>query len=869
MPADFVPLINFYQGNDSHAEYGNLSNYDKTVACNCTNDTVTIDYGCTNQYVSVLQLYNYTDAHVSVDDYYNRSVCFNTSTAGWGWHLQLSAVGAPIPADHECLFAIANRSNAHVYDCDNTNATLNVNLRILSGDLNPPTGSIMIWGPNGTILTGTRNVFLNLTFEDDTAVAECRWANDNITNLTEQPWENCTTTKAWILSETQGNKTVFYEIKDTAGNTAIFNDSILYYYTQDYTPPTPPFVYDGEEDDFDWWNRNDTLHANWFNSTDDISDTIYYRYRVMENGSCYNNDCNFTDTGTNTSVTVTGLTLYENWVYSFDVVAYVFNLSSSIASSNGTRIDLTPPARPMINSSTHPVEGISYPSSTVELNWSAEDVLSNGNMSGIEGYSYVLDRQPGSAPDNILDDRYWELLSPMKNDGYGQVLKINSTGTAYAVLQQIRSNVTENDSIRVKVALAEILSDYDDLMGVKVYLAKKGEGASISGFGHESDAVSNIENVSWDVEYSDGLEGAEAYLFDLTVNETVDDGLDDIYVVVSGLATDDDNRNNLSIAGSTAAGTGSWTWLCNETGGNCINTTETVDYAIEVRRADSGDEWYTRYSGLADGVYYFHAKAMDRAGNWGDTEHFQLNVAAGGVSVAIASPDDGQVFTTDNDRMNVSVRVMVSGNASVRVIALHPDGSNFTSAGQVFSTTDIFSNIELEKGTNEIYAVANTTAGAVTISSSVIVIVASDLVPVTDKTLRVDYAGCGVSAQPYICSSLEGSSRVGVANEDPQEIVPGVIQADTGVNTIKIFMSRDFSPDKIDDRFDDDDFLDFKSPSFGFSRDLDSYIIQNEIRHDDIFLSGLERLEPGKYKLYINHHGVTPDGKVNLSIEVR
>ncbi|MBU2561795.1 MAG: hypothetical protein KKD17_05855 [Nanoarchaeota archaeon] len=870
VPGDMVRLINLYQGNNSHAEYGNESNYNWSVACK--SNITTIDYGCSNNFLNVVQLFNYTNSHVSVDNVYSGQVCFNTSDGSLVWSLQLSD-RSTVPADYECAFAIYNYSNSHVYECGHVNASYNVNIRLATTDVIPPTGSIVIYGPNGTEYTGTDNVFLNLTYDDNIGVRSCRWANDNESNLTYAPWENCTTVKAWLLSPGYGNKTVYYEINDTAGNTAIFNDSILYYYTQDYTPPTMPTVYDGPDCvDIDWWNSNDTLHACWFNATDDISDTIYYKYRIMENGSCYGNDCNFTDAGTDLSVTVGGLTLYENWVYSFDVIAYVFNLSSGIASSNSTRIDLTLPDAPSVNSSTHPDQNRAYAEPTARLNWSAEDILGSGNRSGIEGYSYLLDRHPGTAPDNIMEDRYWQTLTTLNNNGYGQLLSANSSfgpPNTYAVFRQLHANFTENESVRVRVALAEIVSDYDDLMGVEVFLIKHANGAGFSAFDQHGYAISSIANVSQDIAYADTMDLAQVYRFSLTVNETVTDDTSDIYIVVAGLTSDNDNRNNLSIAGSTGnVDLSGWDYVCDDAD-VCTNMTASVDYAIEVKKADSGDEWFTEYPGLADGTYYFHVKAKDNAGNWGNTTHFRINVAAGGVSVGIVSPEDGQIFTTDSTEANISVKVMVSGNASVHVVALHPDGSNYTSPEAVFSTVSIFKNVTLELGQNELYAVANTSAGAITVSSSVYVIVSKEVIPMTNKTLIVKYSGCAVSPLPYICSATTGSSRVGMANEYPQGIGPGYIQADTSTNTIKIFMSRDFDVTGADDYFYEDEFLDLTIPSFGYIKEDKPYVVQNELRYGDVYVGGDLKLQPGKYNLYITHHGVTPDGRVNLSVEVR
>jgi hypothetical protein len=866
-----LPLINLYQGNDSHVEYGNESNYNWTVACK--SNITTIGNNCSGNYVNVAQLYNYTDSHISTNNYYSRAVCFNASgSLGLSWSVQTSAIGAT-PSNYECMFAIYNYSDAHVYDCNNTNASYNVNIRLAQGDLIPPTGSIVIYGPNGTEVTGTRNVFLNLTFNDSSGIGMCRWANDAESNLASQPWENCTTVKAWILSETSGNKTVYYQVNDTAGNTLILNDSIMYNYAQDYTPPTAPTVYDGYSgDDIDWWNSNDTLHAHWFNSSDDISNTVYYRYRILENSSCYNNDCNFTDVGEATSATATNLILKENWVYAFEVEAYnPFNISSR-ASSNGTRIDLTDPAAPIINSSTHPDQNLEYALSAAEFNWTAYDIVSSSNSSGIAGYSYLLDTSPGTAPDDVMEERYWQLLNPMRNDGFAQLLRGNASVVSpntYAVFSQLHTNLTDGDLVKVRIALAERVSDYDDMMGVKVYLIRHANGVPVSLFDQESIAISNIENISMDIRYAADMTLSEIYTFNLAVNDTAADDTSDIYVVVSGLTSDSDNRNNLSIAGSTSSiDLLTWSFLCNNSN-SCADTTSSVEYAVEVSKADPA-RWMMMYPGLADGTYYFHVKAKDVAGNWGDTSHYKITVAAGGVSVAIVSPSDGQIFTSDAASTNISVRVAVTGNASVRIVAKHPDGSTYTSQYEVFSTVRVFQNITLEQGTNEIYAVANTTAGAVTQSSSVYVIVARGEVPLTNKTLRIVYTGGGsVSGNPFISYQAQGANYVGIANEKPLSIAGGQIAAETYPNSIKIFMSKQFDANSVDDYFDDNNFLDQINPSFSYAGELKTFIVQNELRYDDVYISGDNNLQPGKYSLYITHNGVTPDGRVNLSIEVK
>ena len=557
----------------------------------------------------------------------------------------------------------------------------------------------------------------------------------------------------------------------------------------------------------------------------------------------------------------------EDWFYQFEVQAYnPFNLSSS-AVSNGTRIDITAPNVPIVNSSTHPDQNRSYAITTAIFNWTASDILSNNNMSGIDGYSYILDTHPGTAPDDTVKDRYWDTLVPMHTGLYNQTLKVNSTGVTYAIYSQVRSNLTENDSVRVSVALAESVSDTQDLMGVKVYLIKVPQGASISAFSQESNAISNIINTTRDIKYASDTSLATVYTYNFTVNQTVSDTTNDIYLVVSGIPSDS-SRHNLSIGGSAGNTDASTQNFVCDSSNNCQNTTSSVEYAVKVERSDSGSSWLTKYDYLGDGIYYFHVKAKDVAGNWGDTAHYKITVAAGGVSVGILYPISGDTETTTTNVLNLSVKVIVSGNASVYVVAKYQSGNNYTSPSYSFSTTHVFDNVTLAVGINELYAVANTSVGAITRSTSNYVNVINEILPITNKTLRVTYSG-GCSPSSNLCYGSSGSGSIGMASETPDVLASGSLLANTSLNTIKIFMSKGFSASSLDSDFRQNIFLDKVNPSFGFTDKGVHYVVQDELRYSDVYLAGELHLPAGTYNVYLIHSGITADGKVNLSVVVR
>ena len=77
-------------------------------------------------------------------------------------------------------------------------------------DTLPPAGSIIING--GAIYTSTVSVTLTVS---TTGAGQMCFSNDN---STWSAWEPCATSKPWILPGVDGNKTVFCQFKDEAGN---------------------------------------------------------------------------------------------------------------------------------------------------------------------------------------------------------------------------------------------------------------------------------------------------------------------------------------------------------------------------------------------------------------------------------------------------------------------------------------------------------------------------------------------------------------------------------------------------------------------------------------------------------------------------
>ncbi|MCX6814395.1 MAG: MopE-related protein [Candidatus Aenigmarchaeota archaeon] len=92
----------------------------------------------------------------------------------------------------------------------------------------PPTGTISI--QNGAAYTTSGSVTLSLTYSDTGGSGihpqGCRYSNDGTWDT--EPWEGCTTTKSWTLQPGQGERTVYYQVRDNAGNTYVSSDTIEY-----------------------------------------------------------------------------------------------------------------------------------------------------------------------------------------------------------------------------------------------------------------------------------------------------------------------------------------------------------------------------------------------------------------------------------------------------------------------------------------------------------------------------------------------------------------------------------------------------------------------------------------------------------------
>jgi len=131
-------------------------------------------------------------------------------------------------------FDISEEGHLTIYykSTDKTGNEETTKTKTLKIDKTPPTGAIVI-NNDDAYVTAT-SVTLALTSTDTTSnVHQLRLSNDGVWD-TEQ-WENPSTAKAWTLTSGDGQKTVYYQVKDNAGLiSTTLSDTI----TLDTKPPS-------------------------------------------------------------------------------------------------------------------------------------------------------------------------------------------------------------------------------------------------------------------------------------------------------------------------------------------------------------------------------------------------------------------------------------------------------------------------------------------------------------------------------------------------------------------------------------------------------------------------------------------------------
>lgn len=513
-------------------------------------------------------------------------------------------------------------------------------LNVTLDNTNPNASMALVGSSAGQ--TNSQSINIEFSTADNLGIERCRFANDD---GVYGDWRDCISPISWILNSTQGNRTVYMQVEDVAGNSVVANGTIEYnasFGPSDTTAPFDPSVFD----DGVYTNNANFLHFR-FNSTDpdtSSSAALQFEYRLLNNSVAFTS---FVSVDVDTEVSIFNMSLINGSNYTAEVRATnADGLVSGVGVSDGIVVDGTPPTAPVVASS-HSSTGWTR-NNIVEFNWSSID-----NISGIEGYSYVLDANPSGSPDDILEiEAVNTLWQAGLNNGVATVLKYNASGNATTVATEVMQNPVAGDILRITLQLGEDTIDTSADMHAFVYVMDDEPSQSNS----TASNISTIYRISEDVSYKEDIEEANEYVATIELSQDITD--DNFFVVVQGDENRDGNFYNFLIGTSSNPDNTTQSFSCGEADA-CTNTTNSFDYGITVEKSDVRNDnvWDANYT-VGDGEFWFHVKAQDKAENFGNATSYKIRVDQSAPSTPqIAQPEQTTNSTTVTFNWTASIDI--------------------------------------------------------------------------------------------------------------------------------------------------------------------------------------------------------------------
>jgi PKD repeat protein len=193
-------------------------------------------------------------------------------------------------------------------------------------DKTAPTGSILI--NNGANYTKSASVTLTLTSADTlSGVYQVRFRNDGV--WATEPWETPSATKTWTLSTGDGEKTVYYQIRDSAGSLTSYSGSI----TLDTTNPSANAgqnrtVYAGSTVTLDASNCVDSagIVSYLWDFGDGTTGTGMTTNHTYANTGTYSAKLTVQDSAGNTASSTVAITVQANVIPEFPPVFALFSM---------------------------------------------------------------------------------------------------------------------------------------------------------------------------------------------------------------------------------------------------------------------------------------------------------------------------------------------------------------------------------------------------------------------------------------------------------------------------------------------------------------------------------------------------------------
>ncbi len=246
-------LMHMYDRNNSHAELSTESSYNYKVCCGGSWENLGTACGTV-----LARLQSKTNSHVEKSDEnnYGYEVCMSIANGNLECSYVTTSPGTDgfsdclaLGSDYTCIVTLSDNTNAHVADCTSGNS-YGIKICCRSAETTPPSASIII--NNGNSYTSSPDVTLSLTYSDSqSGIDKCSYMNDG---ESWSSWEDCQATKSWTLRQEDGSRTVYYRVRDLAGN---INNSEYDSIFLDTTPPT------SNVDALPAWMNSSVFNVSW------------------------------------------------------------------------------------------------------------------------------------------------------------------------------------------------------------------------------------------------------------------------------------------------------------------------------------------------------------------------------------------------------------------------------------------------------------------------------------------------------------------------------------------------------------------------------------------------------------------------------
>ncbi len=702
-------------------------------------------------------------------------------------------------------------------------------------------------------ITGFENISANYTNSREVMVKvnysfnanNCRLKNEN---LTWSNWDTCQPAMHWFLSEGDGLKTVYMEINHTANIITNFSDTIILESNASHLDLTAPSNFTVYNDAL-YTNNNYSLHFRWDAARDSevelLNQQITYTYTLKDSNGTFISAPLST---TSLNITLTNLTIYENHTYSLVVNATNPAGLSTISESNGTTIDITAPS--MLSITALPDNSSWTANNTIFFNWTAFD-----SLSGVAGYSMILDNINDTIADNIpetdytnnrtyqnkTDGRYYFHIRAYDNAGnYGETLtygeiKIDSTPPSRPVPTNTVVLASSTQIIFYWTAST------DSLSGVMVYnltITDNNTGATYS-------ANSTEPN----------------YTF---TSATIND-----QYIISVTAIDYAGNSNSSETESVSA-----LIITSARPDNNVLVAQSPIISVQTNKVATCTQDYTNKKFIYTDSKYHETKLTAESGSHPikitciDKDGYSASVTINYVvelsptilagDISIGSINDTFIGKT------VNVPLMISGISQVKkdefkVYIDNIELNDFT----VLSSSDL--------GDYSINFIANE-AGTFTIKILIGENEKTETFKVIPLNLAVEYTGATLASSKsnMIYSDVQGK-KVGIAS-DSTDVGTSVsddkitLNSSSDGKTYLFFTNSNLNTNTKNKELTSNSFQKTTN-SFGYPQD-NTYRLKASVTYDSLTMNGITEISKGTHSLFVRNLGQDKNNKTVIRIEI-